>query len=281
MGRLMNYPIKKITRHKTVNQGNDGGVVAAVGNLKKIINMDLSISASASADVLIEAVDMALLQAMGVERKISSLQQKIAEMETLALSDSLTKALNRRGLEMELARVLAAAERYDETGVLVFIDLDGFKPINDTYGHAAGDLVLQKVVDLLKANIRPTDSVGRLGGDEFAVILSRTGWENGLARAEMLERTINNAIVHWQRTPIALRASFGFQRFGPKTDADELMRMADAAMYRAKRARAELAKIIAAEAENEERQSPIINKNIESDENKYSVSVSMQSITHT
>jgi len=271
MGRIMNYPIKKIALQKTVNTNDDGSIVAVVGKLKKIITMDINLSASAHANALCEAADTALLQAMGVERKISSLKEKITEMELLALSDSLTKALNRRGLETELQRVLAAAERYNETGILIFIDLDGFKPINDTYGHAAGDLVLQKVADILKANVRPHDSVGRLGGDEFAVILSRTDWENGLARAEMLERTINNAIVHWNRIPIAIHASFGFQRFGAKTNADELMHMADEAMYRAKRIRAKAAKIIAAESQCEERQTPIISKNTDLNKSAHSM----------
>lgn len=231
MGRIMNYPNKKLApQKKDLSCSLDSGCMAgeALAELKIVLEIN------------------------------ETLHHKIAEMERLALSDSLTSALNRRGIEMELQRVLAAAQRYNETGVLVFIDLDGFKPINDTYGHGAGDLVLQKVADLLRANIRPHDSVGRLGGDEFAVILSRTDWENGLARAEMLDRIINNSIVHWNRMPIAVRGSFGFERFDAKTNLDELMQMADEAMYKTKRIRSEEARIIAAENCDETRQISIV-----------------------
>ncbi len=267
MGKIMNYPLGKMVANKgapkiSVEIG-EPGLISAVRDLKKLIEIEFIFSGSNDARKLIRAADLALMQARGTERKIFSLQQRISEMEHLALSDSLTNALNRRGLEDELGRVLSAAERYNEAGVLVFIDLDDFKPINDTYGHGAGDLVLQKVAELLKTNIRPHDSVGRLGGDEFAVILSRTDWQSGLARAEMLERTINNAIVHWNRAPIAIRASFGSECFGAKTDADILMRMADAAMYKNKRARAEATKQIAEQNDLETRETPIITKKME------------------
>ena len=267
MGKIMNYPLKKIVVNKGVakisGEIGEARLIGAIRNLKEQIEREFIFSGSDEVRSIINAADLALMQARGAERKIFSLQQQISEMEHLALNDSLTNVLNRRGLEDELHRVLSAAERYNETGVLVFIDLDGFKPINDTFGHGAGDLVLQKVAELLKTNIRPHDSVGRLGGDEFAVILSRTDWQSGLARAEMLERTINNAIVHWNRAPIAVRASFGFERFQAKTDANELMRLADAAMYKAKRVRAEIAKEMAKEDELETRETPIITKKME------------------
>ena len=263
MGKIMNYPLGKMVANKGAPEIGEPVLINAVRDLKILIEREFIFGGNSETRKLIHAADLALMQARGAERKIFSQQQRILEMEHLALNDSLTNALNRRGLEDELERVLSAAERYDETGVLVFIDLDDFKPINDTYGHGAGDIVLQKVAELLKANIRPHDSVGRLGGDEFAVILSRTDWQSGQARAEMLERTINNAIVHWNRAPIAIRASFGFECFKAKTNADVLMGLADAAMYKAKRARAETSKQMAEEDELETRETPIITKKME------------------
>lgn len=267
----MNYPLKKMVAHKSSpknsnkNGGADNGfnyLVRSIEELKHRIEIEQPFIGDDGVRKLIDGVDMALLQARGAERKIHSQQKTIAEMERLALNDCLTNALNRRGIEAELRRVLSAAGRYNETGILVFIDLDGFKPINDTYGHGAGDLVLQKVVELLKANVRPHDSVGRLGGDEFAVILSRTDWKNGIVRAEMLERVINNTIVHWNRAPIAVRASFGFERFGSKTDAIELMSMADEAMYRSKRIRAEQAQKLLEETTRQTTQTPMISEKL-------------------
>jgi len=154
----------------------------------------------------------------------------------------LTGAYNRRGFEQEFQRVLAAANRYGETGVLIYVDLDGFKPINDTYGHAAGDQVLCEVVHTLHDNVRPHDLVARLGGDEFAVLLTRTDWENGLERAEALKHILNTKYVNWNDKHIAVRASLGFQRFGPDDCHKKLLIKADTAMYQSKRVRAKTAK---------------------------------------
>ncbi len=90
---------------------------------------------------------------------------------------------------------------------------------------------------VLNDNVRDTDCVGRLGGDEFAVLLTRTGPKDGVKRARWLEELVNTMVVDWQGRNIALRASFGFQRYGPKDDEHELLKRADNAMYNAKRLR--------------------------------------------
>jgi diguanylate cyclase (GGDEF)-like protein len=165
--------------------------------------------------------------------------RRLAELERLAVTDGLTGLLNRRGLELELARVMAAARRYREKGVIIFIDLDGFKPINDTFGHSAGDAVLRHVAALLAKTIRATDSAARLGGDEFAVLLTRTDWENGLKRAEAFDRLINGSSVVWDGRVVTVRASFGFQTYGPGDDLTNALRAADHSMYATKKARAD------------------------------------------
>ena len=185
-----------------------------------------------------EATETALTAAMGAERTLLIQSLRIEEMERVASTDELTGAYNRRGFQQEFKRVLAAASRYDETGVLIYVDLDGFKPINDTYGHAAGDHVLCEVVRALHENVRPHDLVARLGGDEFAVLLTRANWENGLERAEILKHVLNTKYVNWNDKHIAVRASLGFQRFGPDDCHKSLLIKADHAMYEAKRMRA-------------------------------------------
>lgn len=185
----------------------------------------------------LQAVDGALNAAMSLERTVLHQTLHIEDMARIACTDQLTGAYNRRGFEQEFARVLAAATRYDETGVLVYVDLDGFKPINDTYGHAAGDLVLGEVTRVLQKHVRPQDLVARIGGDEFCVLLTRTDWKNGLERAEILKHLLNTTYVRWNDKNIAVRASFGFQRFGAHEDADALLSKADSAMYEAKRLR--------------------------------------------
>lgn len=183
---------------------------------------------------LIAAVEQRLAEQA---HRLTEQAHRIVELERQASRDELTGLLNRRGFTAELEQVLAAARRYDEQGVLIYIDLDGFKPINDSYGHAAGDEVLRQVGHLLADNIRDSDHAARLGGDEFAVILTRTGWDDGLRRAERLERQLNSAYVAWDGRMIALKASLGVRVFDGETDSAALLHHADGAMYRAKRRR--------------------------------------------
>ena len=186
--------------------------------------------------VIADALGAAVESELGMAEQ----RQRIAFLERLAMSDGLTGLLNRRSFRAELHRTLAAARRYGEKGVLVYVDLDGFKPINDTHGHAAGDAVLRHVARVLGENVRDTDYVARLGGDEFAVMLTRTTWEDGLKRAEALDRVVNGASIPWDGGVITIHASFGIQTYGPSDDGERLLERADEAMYRAKRLRAEV-----------------------------------------
>jgi len=185
------------------------------------------------------ATRMALDSAMIIERTILNQTLRIEEMTRIASTDQLTGVYNRRGFEHEFQRVLSAATRYGETGVLIYVDLDGFKPINDTYGHAAGDKILIEVARILRDHIRPHDMVARMGGDEFAVLLTRTGWEDGLKRAERIKHILNTQYVTWNGKHIAMRASLGFQCYGANADATTLLHEADNAMYQSKRIRTE------------------------------------------
>ena len=184
----------------------------------------------------------ALRGAQEAERRIAELTAQVSQLQEMALSDELTGLLNRRGFLAELGRELAAARRFGEPAVLVYIDLDGFKQINDRHGHAAGDAVLRRFGEILTDNIRAGDCVGRLGGDEFAVLLSRADGEaaeDGNApesHVARLETLLNSAIVVHQGQPIRLRASLGARRLGGD-DAADILAGADRAMYRHKRGR--------------------------------------------
>jgi len=194
----------------------------------------------ATLESVSHAVGAALAQARAAEQKIAEQLKNLSLLKQIAVTDDLTGLLNRRGLQGEIKRAMLSARRYKEKGVIIYIDLDGFKPINDSYGHAAGDEVLRKIGGLLTDNVRANDYVGRLGGDEFGILLTRTDWNAGLMRAEYFDKLVNSAVVEWQGQMIAVRASFGFKNYGPEDDLDELLKSADKAMYIAKRARAEM-----------------------------------------
>ena len=170
---------------------------------------------------------------------ISERKQAEAIREHEATHDALTGLLNRRGMFNLLPKAIARCKRTQTSLALLFIDLDGFKQINDTRGHDAGDLVLREVATRLQANIRQTDTAVRLGGDEFTVILENI--KHGVPDANMLAQKILEAI----QEPIALdvmgvhiSASIGITLHHPSdTDtADQVVNRADAAMYEAKRA---------------------------------------------
>jgi len=213
-------------------------------------NIHLLVDCAKQSDAYLQAqtdpmdssvVGNALVAASLAERRISELSARVRELEKLAMTDELTGLMNRRGFETELHRVLSSATRHNEHGILIYIDLDDFKPVNDQYGHAAGDEVLRHVGQVLAENIRDSDYICRLGGDEFAVLMPRTAWENGLSRAGVIESRLNTASVIWQNRTIKIQASLGLQRYTSNDELSDLLIKADKAMYKTKKHRANLA----------------------------------------
>lgn len=186
-----------------------------------------------------EAAERALNAAIGAEHRIAQLQQRIDKLEQLAVTDELTGLLNRRGFESQLRRTLELSRRHGEPGLLVYVDLDGFKMVNDTYGHAAGDEVLKHVGRLLSDKVRSTDFVGRLGGDEFAILLPRASLENAMRRVQALSTMLNPGIIFWNGSTLSVGASFGIEAFDGDTGdcAETVISRADCAMYTQKRLR--------------------------------------------
>jgi diguanylate cyclase (GGDEF)-like protein/PAS domain S-box-containing protein len=151
----------------------------------------------------------------------------------LADHDDLTGLINRRRFQEELQRHLAEGRRYGLRGALLVLDLDGFKEVNDTHGHSAGDRVLCAVADFLRSRLRGSDTVARLGGDEFAVLLPR----ETAAEAELVCRSLEQAIPAEVRAPGEgrIEASVGFAAFaGGVESVDDVLATADASMYAVK-----------------------------------------------
>jgi diguanylate cyclase (GGDEF)-like protein len=171
------------------------------------------------------------------EQSLADLRGRVAELERLLETDELTNLLNRRGFEAVAHRALAGAARYSEGGVLALIDLDHFKRLNDDHGHAAGDAALRLVGNILSDNIRLTDYAARLGGDEFAVLWVRANPTALAQRIRALKQKLNSAVLNWGGTPIDIKASVGTATYDRETTLEDLMRRADKAMYRRKRAR--------------------------------------------
>lgn len=178
-----------------------------------------------------ESLHETLRQAYQIEEYLNQQKERIAYLERLAMTDSLTGLLNRRGFKAELQRVLASARRFNETGVLAYIDLDDFKKVNDSFGHACGDEVLCHVARIMENMTRGMDYIARLGGDEFAILLVRSSWEDGQKRIEKIAAELNSTILHWQGRQIALKASVGIEAYQAQSSIGELLNSADTAMY--------------------------------------------------
>lgn len=226
---------KTICRIQSAPSRRDPGLVATVALLADLLEKPSSSPVPDLPTALHEVAQLAVAAAVNAEQTLRNQAQRIAALERLAMTDPLTGLLNRRGIERALQAALAAARRYDEQGVLISIDLDGFKFVNDTYGHTIGDVVLKQVARILDEGVRETDSVGRIGGDEFVVLLTRVPWEDGLKRAQAVETQLNQTAVNIGGRTIMVRASCGTQTYGGDDDGATLLERADTAMYRCKR----------------------------------------------
>ena len=156
-------------------------------------------------------------------------------LRQLADHDQLTGLFNRRRFDEQLKRELARAGRYAAHSAVLSIDIDNFKGINDSAGHAAGDAVLVQLARVLAHRFRSTDLVARLGGDEFAVLLSAVGVDEARAAAEDLLAEIRNSPANYGGRPFRISASIGVNAFeSDDATAGEVLVNADLAMYAAK-----------------------------------------------
>jgi diguanylate cyclase (GGDEF)-like protein len=185
-----------------------------------------------------------------VAKRILSLQERLLAMRdellVQATRDSLTGLWNRRATMESLARELSRGSREKRPVGLVLADIDFFKKINDTYGHLAGDCVLQTVATRLKNAMRTYDTVGRYGGEEFLII--SPGCDEGalLRRAESLRSSIAREPVVTSEGSIAVTLSVGAVVAATELPQDQMIKTADEALYRAKRSgrnRVELAQM--------------------------------------
>ena len=172
-----------------------------------------------------------------LRHELAEAQAKIAELERRADVDPLLDILNRRGFERELTRSLAYVKRYGTPAALVYVDLDGFKAVNDQHGHAAGDTLLKAVACELTAHVRASDVVARLGGDEFGVLMWNVSGPQAGVRARELENRIEWLSLAQGPARLGVGASAGVALLQPERDAAGTIDAADQAMYARKKER--------------------------------------------
>lgn len=163
--------------------------------------------------------------------KLTQALRRVAELEAAADTDFLLDIPNRRGFERELQRAIAYMKRYRASGALIVLDVDRLKPINDSFGHAAGDEVLKAIANTLTRQIRASDVVGRLGGDEFALLLWNLSETDAKAKAAIFEQAIDDLSFTFRGQHVTAGASAGVALLGAQSDAARALEEADAAMY--------------------------------------------------
>ena len=169
-------------------------------------------------------------------RAINSIGTALTDTHAQATVDRLTGVANRPALLAALFNEVERANRYERPLSVAFVDIDHFKAVNDTFGHAAGDEVLRGVAEKLRENLRATDMIGRYGGEEFMLILTETEVEDGALLTEKLRMLIERARFRVEgNTDLTVTISIGLAGgFGHSLRVEPLIRDADAAMYSAK-----------------------------------------------
>jgi diguanylate cyclase (GGDEF)-like protein len=166
------------------------------------------------------------------ESAYTKLQQSESHIRELMLIDPLTEVANRRHLDSRLAMELSRQERYGPPLSVILTDIDWFKRVNDTYGHAVGDAVLKAFAGHLKDSLRSSDFVARYGGEEFVLLLPNTTIEEAIALAERMRETTKH--LRFAPPELCLTASFGVTIARPGETMAEVLSRADEAMYQSK-----------------------------------------------
>ena len=166
-----------------------------------------------------------------LKAQLSQALARIDELQASAETDFLLDILNRRGFERELHRSIAYIKRYHASGALIVLDVDRLKPVNDAFGHAAGDQVLKAIVTTLRGQVRSSDVIGRLGGDEFALLLWHLSETDAKAKAASLEEMIDRLTFVFRGRTVHAGASAGVAILDTHSEAGRALEAADSAMY--------------------------------------------------
>lgn len=167
---------------------------------------------------------------VGAFFKIKNLE---SQMRELATYDSMTNLYNRNSCLMELENAIWQAQKMKSSLTVLYIDIDYFKEINDTYGHDAGDMAIRQFANYLKSALRENDIIGRIGGEEFLVGLPNAGLEKGQAVAEKLRKGVERELL---ADTIRMTISVGVSAYhsAEKVSSTEILKRADIALYKAK-----------------------------------------------
>ena len=166
--------------------------------------------------------------------EVARLEARVEELDRLANLDTLVPVANRRGLISQLDMMIARFERHGTPAALLFVDVDGLKTLNDTFGHAAGDAALVHLTEMMVSSVRQTDMVARIGGDEFAILLDHADEKNACDTAARLADQVAGCEFCFEGTCLPLSIAIGFTHIQVGDSPEAVLDRADEAMYREK-----------------------------------------------
>ena len=169
-----------------------------------------------------------------LREEVMRLQKRIEDLDLLAHHDSLVPLPNRRGFLRELEKRIDRANRYGDQSAVLFLDVDGLKNLNDSFGHHAGDRALVHLADILRAGVRQSDCVARFGGDEFAILLEHADAAQAKETAARLVDLIAGTDFELDGVALPLSAAIGIALIEPGDRAEAILKRADRAMYEKK-----------------------------------------------
>ena len=191
--------------------------------------MSDQLTEDSDAERLVDEIDR-------LRSQVAQLQERVELLDQLAHQDTLINLPNRRGFMRELDRLVDRAKRYGHNAAMLFVDLDGLKMINDSFGHRAGDEALIQVAALLTNGVRRSDVVARIGGDEFAILLENASEESAHETAARLVDLVCGCEFSHDGDELPLSVAIGVAMIDGDEDSISVMARADEEMYRRKAA---------------------------------------------
>jgi diguanylate cyclase (GGDEF)-like protein len=155
------------------------------------------------------------------------------KLEQLTIIDSLTELYNRRYFDLQLEKMVSLTQRTNRPLLLLMLDIDFFKKVNDTFGHQCGDEALKHIAQIIRDNTRSTDAYSRIGGEEFAILLSESNLEDGKVIGERIRKAVENEIFTYKNERVHLTISLGLAKYNGEK-VNEFIESADKALYQAK-----------------------------------------------
>jgi diguanylate cyclase (GGDEF)-like protein len=223
---------KKASASKSAKPGISGGAKPVKSRAAALArSKPQKAAAKKSAPAPLVSPDDPKSKIRQLKKQLARALATIDELQAAADMDYLLDIPNRRGFERELHRSVAYIQRYGASGALIVLDVDRLKPINDRFGHSAGDEVLKAVVSVLRRHVRASDVLGRLGGDEFALLLWNLSATDARAKAAALEETLDGLSFVFGGHKVSAGASAGVAMLGAHAEAGRALEEADSAMY--------------------------------------------------